>query len=80
MASTLNLRLETLKQRVLRLETYFERRIPMNYLAHAYQYLSDPYFVAGTNLPDWLSVVDRKVRVRAKPAQLLISSEDKQTS
>lgn len=80
MASTLNLRLEILKQRVQRLETYFERRIPMNYLAHAYQYLSDPYFVAGTNLPDWLSVVDRKVRVRAKPAQLLISSEDKRTS
>jgi len=38
----------------------------MNYFAHAYQYLHDPYFVAGTAVPDWLSVVDRRVRMRPR--------------
>ncbi len=38
----------------------------MNYFAHAIRFLDRPYFVAGTAVPDWLSVVDRKVRVRAK--------------
>jgi hypothetical protein len=38
----------------------------MNYFAHAYLYLDDPYFVAGTAVPDWLSVADRRVRVRSK--------------
>lgn len=36
----------------------------MNYLAHAYQFLNDPYFAAGTALPDWMSVIDRKNRAR----------------
>ena len=27
-----------------------------------------PYFLAGTAVPDWLSVVDRRVRVRSKTA------------
>jgi hypothetical protein len=38
----------------------------MNYFAHAYRHLDDPYFAAGTAVPDWLSVVDRRVRVRSK--------------
>ncbi len=38
----------------------------MNYFAHAIRFLDRPYFVAGTAVPDWLSVVDRRVRVRAK--------------
>jgi len=37
----------------------------MNYFAHAIRFLDRPYFVAGTAVPDWLSVADRKVRVRA---------------
>lgn len=36
----------------------------MNYFAHALNHLDRPYFVAGTAVPDWLSVVDRKVRFR----------------
>jgi hypothetical protein len=40
----------------------------MNYFTHALNHLSDPYFMAGTAIPDWLSVVDRKVRFR--PRQL----------
>ena len=48
----------------------------MNYFAHALEFLDDPYFVAGLAVPDWLSVVDRKVRVRRKLAAPLASSAD----
>ena len=48
----------------------------MNYFAHGYQFLDNPYFLAGTAVPDWLSVVDRKVRARSKGAQALTDDED----
>lgn len=38
----------------------------MNYFAHGIRFLDRPYFLAGTALPDWLSVVDRQVRLRAR--------------
>lgn len=38
----------------------------MNYLAHGYRFLDRPLFLAGTALPDWLSVVNRRVRVRSR--------------
>jgi hypothetical protein len=38
----------------------------MNYFAHGIQFIDRPYVLAGTALPDWLSVVDRSVRLRAK--------------
>lgn len=38
----------------------------MNCLAHAYRFLHDPYLAAGTGVPDWLSMADRKTRVRRK--------------
>lgn len=38
----------------------------MNYFAHGLRFLDRPYFVAGTAVPDWLSVVDRQVRMRGK--------------
>lgn len=38
----------------------------MNYLAHGYRFLDNPLFLAGTAVPDWLSVVDRKVRARRR--------------
>jgi hypothetical protein len=41
----------------------------MNYFAHARPFLDQPYFMAGTGVPDWLTVVDR--RVRAKHAEAL---------
>lgn len=41
----------------------------MNYLAHAIEVLDAPWIVAGTSLPDWLRVVDK--RLRLKPATLL---------
>jgi hypothetical protein len=48
----------------------------MNYFAHGYAFLQRPYFVAGTALPDWLSVVDRKVRVKSKHAAELLDHSD----
>jgi hypothetical protein len=38
----------------------------MNYFAHALPFLDDPYFAVATGVPDWLSVVDRRVRMRMK--------------
>ncbi len=38
----------------------------MNYFAHGLRFLDRPFFLAGTALPDWLSVVDRRVRLRAR--------------
>ena len=43
----------------------------MNYFAHALPFLDQPYFAAGTAVPDWLSVADRRTRVRPKSAQRL---------
>ena len=48
----------------------------MNYFAHASPFLADPYFVAGTGVPDWLTVADRKVRVRRKAAAAFVEDDD----
>ncbi|MFI4877092.1 MAG: hypothetical protein ACIALR_17190, partial [Blastopirellula sp. JB062] len=40
----------------------------MNYFAHGRRFLDRPYFLAGTAVPDWLNVVDRKMRARSKLA------------
>lgn len=38
----------------------------MNYFAHGIHFAGRPWFLAGTAVPDWLSVADRKVRLRAQ--------------
>ena len=48
----------------------------MNYLAHGWQFTDDPFFLAGTATPDWLCVVDRRVRVRSKCAAVWIGDKD----
>lgn len=48
----------------------------MNYFAHALPFLDRPYFAAGTGVPDWLSVADRQVRVRARHAEALCDDPD----
>jgi hypothetical protein len=48
----------------------------VNYLSHGYQYTDDPYFVAGTALPDWMNVLDRRNRPRRTAALLWIDSPD----
>ena len=49
----------------------------MNYFAHALPFLDQPYFMAGTGVPDWLSVVDRRVRVRKKRVREFLVDADK---
>lgn len=41
----------------------------MNYYAHGYRFVHDPCFLAGTAVPDWLSVVNRRVRARRRLAE-----------
>jgi len=48
----------------------------MNYLAHGFRFLDSPNFLAGTAVPDWLSVVDRKVRVRSRSATAMLENPD----
>jgi hypothetical protein len=48
----------------------------MNYFAHGRRFLDRPYFVAGTAIPDWLNVVNRRVRVRRKHVQPLLDSDN----
>jgi len=48
----------------------------MNYFAHGRRFLSDPYFLAGTAVPDWLSAVDRRVRVKSKHAAPFLGHAD----
>lgn len=38
----------------------------MNYFAHGLNFVDRPYFMAGTAVPDWLSVSDRPVRLRPR--------------
>jgi hypothetical protein len=48
----------------------------MNYFAHGRNYIDRPYFLAGTAVPDWLSVVDRRMRVRRRHAEAYLAHED----
>ena len=49
----------------------------MNYFAHGYRYTDRPYFLVGTAVPDLLSVVDRRVRMRPqKAAAYLANAQD----
>ena len=48
----------------------------MNFLCHAMPYFDNPIKAACTGVPDWLSVVDRKIRARGRLAQQFVDSED----
>lgn len=47
----------------------------MNYFAHGLHHLDRPLFLAGTAVPDWMSVADRSVRVRPKLIEPLLSDK-----
>ena len=47
----------------------------MNFFAHGLRFLDRPYFVAGTAVPDWLSVADRRVRMRGKLVEPFILND-----
>jgi hypothetical protein len=38
----------------------------LNYFAHGIRFVDRPWFLAGTAVPDWLSVADRRVRLRTR--------------
>ncbi len=48
----------------------------MNYFAHGRNFVHSPYILAGTAVPDWLSVVDRRVRARRRLAWPWIHDND----
>jgi hypothetical protein len=48
----------------------------VNYFAHGRRFLADPYFLAGTAVPDWLNVADRRVRARSRLAEPLADDSD----
>jgi hypothetical protein len=48
----------------------------MNFLSHAVPYLDSPLLAVSTGIPDWLRVVDRKIRARSRAAQEFLDSED----
>jgi len=48
----------------------------VNYFAHGRRWIDDPYMVAGTAVPDWLSVVDRRVRARSMLARQHVAHDD----
>ena len=50
----------------------------MNYFGHGYQHVDDPYFLSGTAVPDWLGVIDRRVRARARLAKPWTADADPQ--
>jgi hypothetical protein len=41
----------------------------MNYFAHALPFLDRPYVLAGTSVPDWLTVADRPLRLRSRQVE-----------
>ncbi len=46
----------------------------MNYLSHGYRFLDDPWFLAGTAVPDWLSVVNRRMRARSRLVEPIVAT------
>src|SRR5262249_14067134 len=48
----------------------------MNYLAHGWRFADEPYVVAVTAAPDWLSVIDRKIRLRSRTAADFVGHGD----
>lgn len=48
----------------------------MNFLCHAIPYLDDPLVAVCTAVPEWLSVIDRKIRARERMATAALDSDD----
>jgi len=48
----------------------------MNYYAHGVRWMDRPWYAAGTAVPDWLSVVDRQVRVGSKTTRRYLETAE----
>jgi hypothetical protein len=51
----------------------------VNYFAHAIRFLDQPYFMAGTAMPDWIRLID-KARVSSKSTQRFIDANSSNLS
>lgn len=49
----------------------------MNYFSHAIRFLDQPVFAVATGLPDMLSVVDRKVRLRTRRIKPFLEADSR---
>lgn len=49
----------------------------MNFLAHGWHCLHRPYLLAGTAAPDWLRVVDRRLRLRPRAMHDWVQGADR---
>lgn len=52
----------------------------MNYFAHAVRFVDRPWFAVGTCVPDWLSVVDRQVRMRPRSVEPFATGDGSTTA
>lgn len=52
----------------------------MNYFAHGHRFVDDPYFLAGTAVPDLIRVAHRKARVREKHARAFTAPDNPQST
>ncbi len=52
----------------------------MNFLSHTIPYFDQPLLAVSCGVPDWLSVVDRRLRVRGKSARQFVDSDDGELS
>lgn len=48
----------------------------MNYFAHGRHFVDRPYYLAGTALPDWLGVLNRRIKVRSRHAEPYLNDAD----
>jgi len=48
----------------------------MNFLCHALPYLDQPLLAVATGIPDWLRMIDRRIRARQRLAQQYLASAD----
>ena len=48
----------------------------MNYFAHGLHFVDEPYVLAGTAVPDWLNVVNRRAKARSSLAQPFVDDAD----
>ncbi|MBY0589313.1 hypothetical protein K2X85_19230 [bacterium] len=48
----------------------------MNYFAHGFRFVDEPYFLAGTAIPDWMGVVDRRHRLPPNRVRSWLEHED----
>jgi hypothetical protein len=48
----------------------------VNYFAHGIRFVDRPLFLAGTAVPDWLSVIDRSVRLRPRQVGPCVDAGD----